>query len=133
MVILQTLEKQLNKKGDSMEKDILVQLYELKDKALNGEIKPNEVGICRLIDVEISKKAFESWEFYSGSKAYPVGGFSEYLSVHSKRWLGSSFKKRINLIDHLIELAESGETLGFQYQYTFGNFGSIEKITRVEI
>lgn len=115
--------------------DILAALYRLRDDALHGEIDSRSCGIClnlvRLIsnadsfyeysaDMELDfeslydnvhevdeflKEAFNTWDFaHPDYSFYPIGGYEEYYS--DKMWEGDSLRKRIALIDYMIEMLE---------------------------
>lgn len=50
--------------------------------------------------------AFQSWQYYSGDYAFPVGGKSEYDCAYNMKWEGKSLWKRKRLINHCISVFE---------------------------
>ena len=103
--------------------DILEALYTLRDMAENLEVRAMDDGICANLDhvmmggrasiiewVEIICMVGQmamAWDSFSGDKRVPIGGEYEYDA--SNLWQGKHLEARLSLIDHMIDMIESGE------------------------
>lgn len=93
-------------------KEVLIDsLTVVKDKALNGEYKNSNSGICckwsdmidedNSVGYDIVEVFSPSWEHFSGENCLPILGYT-----NGNLWKGEQLKLRLSLIDHILKCLE---------------------------
>ncbi len=95
--------------------EILDQIKQLKEDAINGCVKYTQQGICDNIKYRINYDYFKSWTGFSGKTNFPVFDKldldnttpeDQFMGIENL-WQGRQLELRLSLIDHLIKCYEA--------------------------